>query len=115
MTERALFLSASSAEMVVPPGALSVLIVDDEELARDELSYLLREFTDIEIAGFAANGPQALEAIEDLEPDIVFLDVQMPGLDGLGVMRRLREQGIPAPYFVLSTAYEQYADRKSVV
>ncbi|MCW5966746.1 MAG: response regulator transcription factor [Bryobacterales bacterium] len=109
MTERAFAPSGSPADAVSTPSALTVLIVDDEELARDELSYLLREFQDIEIVGFAANGPEALEAIEDLEPDIVFLDVQMPGLDGLSVIRRLREQGIPAPYFVLSTAYDQYA------
>lgn len=89
--------------------AISTLIVDDEELARDELSYLLREFRDVEILGFAANGPEALKLIEDFEPDLVFLDVQMPGLDGLNVIRRLREKQIPAPYFVLSTAYDQYA------
>lgn len=109
MTERALPSSALASDSWAGAPALSVLIVDDEELARDELSYLLREFRDIEIVGFASNGPEALEAIEDLEPDIVFLDVQMPGLDGLSVIRRLREQGIPAPYFVLSTAYDQYA------
>jgi two-component system LytT family response regulator/two-component system response regulator LytT len=89
--------------------AISTLIVDDEELARDELSYLLREFRDVEILGFASNGPEALKLIEDFEPDLVFLDVQMPGLDGLNVIRRLREKQIPAPYFVLSTAYDQYA------
>ncbi len=109
MTERALAPSGSHPEANPAAGALTVLIVDDEELARDELSYLLREFQDIEICGFASNGPEALEAIENLEPDIVFLDVQMPGLDGLSVIRRLREQGILLPYFVLSTAYDQYA------
>jgi two-component system, LytTR family, response regulator LytT len=99
-----LFADGSPAATV-----LTTLIVDDEELARDELSFLLREFTDIEIAGFASNGPEALEAIEDLEPDVVFLDVQMPGFDGLSVIRRLREQSHHSPYFVLSTAYDQYA------
>lgn len=88
---------------------ISTLIVDDEELARDELSYLLREFRDVEILGFASNGPEALKLIEDFEPDMVFLDVQMPGLDGLNVIRRLREKQVPSPYFVLSTAYDQYA------
>lgn len=109
MTERGFPSSAPTSDAWNGSSALTVLIVDDEELARDELSFLLREFRDIEIAGFATNGPEALAAIEDLEPDIVFLDVQMPGLDGLSVIRRLREQGIPAPYFVLSTAYDQYA------
>ncbi|MDZ7638728.1 MAG: response regulator [Bryobacterales bacterium] len=89
--------------------AISTLIVDDEELARDELSYLLREFRDVEILGFAANGLEALKLIEDFEPDLVFLDVQMPGLDGLNVIRRLREKEIPTPYFILTTAYDQYA------
>jgi two-component system response regulator LytT len=109
MTERAFAAGSNAGQPTNASGALSALIVDDEELARDELSYLLREFPDIEILGFATNGHEALEAIEDLEPDIVFLDVQMPGLDGLSVIRRLREQRIPTPYFVLSTAYDQYA------
>ncbi len=89
--------------------AISTLIVDDEELAREELSYLLREFRDIEIFGFASNGLEALKLIGDFEPDLVFLDVQMPGLDGLNVIRRLREEKIPAPAFILTTAYDQYA------
>ncbi len=109
MTEHALGLGGPATEAGLGLGALTALIADDEELARDELSFLLREFRDIEICGFAANGLEAVEAIEDLEPDIVFLDVQMPGLDGLGVIRRMREQAMPLPYFVLSTAYDQYA------
>lgn len=109
MTERAFPSGASTGQAAGTQGALTALIVDDEELARDELSYLLREFPDIEILGFASNGNEALESIEDLEPDIVFLDVQMPGLNGLSVIRRLREQQMPSPYFVLSTAYDQYA------
>lgn len=109
MLERAFASGAGISQSVSPSSALTALIADDEELARDELSYLLREFPDIEILGFATNGNEALELIEDLEPDVVFLDVQMPGLDGLSVIRRLRQQQIPAPYFVLSTAYDQYA------
>ncbi|MEZ5403908.1 MAG: LytTR family DNA-binding domain-containing protein [Bryobacteraceae bacterium] len=85
------------------------LLADDEQLALDELSYLLKDFPEIEIVGTASNGVDAVEAIADFEPDLVFLDVQMPGLDGMGVIRKVREQGGPMPYFVLATAYDQYA------
>lgn len=88
---------------------VSALIVDDEQLACDELAYLLKEFPDFEVVGAGHNGIEAVELIEDLSPDIVFLDVQMPGLDGLGVIRQLQEQNVPLPYFVLATAFEQYA------
>lgn len=88
---------------------LSALIVDDEQLASDELAYLLKEFPEVEVVGTARNGLQAVRLIGDLEPDVVFLDVQMPGLDGLGVIRKLQESNIPLPYFILATAFEQYA------
>jgi two-component system LytT family response regulator/two-component system response regulator LytT len=88
---------------------ISALIVDDEQLASDELAYLLREFPDVEVIGNAKNGLQAVKLIEDMEPDLVFLDVQMPGMDGLAVIRALKEKGVPLPYFVLATAYDQYA------
>lgn len=89
--------------------AINTLVVDDEQLASDELAYLLKEYADIEVIGSAKNGLQALKLIEDLEPELVFLDVQMPGLDGLGVIRALKEKNVPLPYFVLATAYDQYA------
>jgi two-component system response regulator LytT len=88
---------------------ISTVLADDEPLACDELSYLLKDFPDIEIAGTAYNGLEALHLIEELEPDLVFLDVQMPGLDGLGVIQRLREKDIPLPHFILATAYDHYA------
>lgn len=88
---------------------LTALIVDDEALARDELAYLLKDFPEVEVAATAANGLEAIELIEDLEPDLVFLDVQMPGLDGLGVIRRLREKDTPLPHFILATAFDNYA------
>ncbi len=88
---------------------ISTILVDDEKLASDELSYQLRDFPDIEVIATASNGLEALKLIEDLEPDLVFLDVQMPGLDGLGVIRKLKESSIPLPYFVMATAYDQYA------
>jgi two-component system LytT family response regulator/two-component system response regulator LytT len=88
---------------------ISTVLVDDEQLARDELAYLLESFEDIEIIGSAHNGHQAVEMILDLEPDLVFLDVQMPGLDGLGVIRELRERGVALPCFILATAFDHYA------
>lgn len=88
---------------------ISALLVDDEQLARDELAYLLKRHPDIEVVATGQNGLQALQLIEELEPDLVFLDVQMPGLDGLGVIRKLREKDVPLPHFILATAYDQYA------
>ncbi|MGC2661415.1 MAG: LytTR family DNA-binding domain-containing protein [Bryobacteraceae bacterium] len=90
-------------------GTISTLVVDDEELAREELSYLLKDFPEVEVQETAANGLEAVKLIDDLEPDLVFLDVQMPGLDGLGVIRRIREKGGHLPHFVLVTAFDQYA------
>jgi len=89
--------------------AISAILVDDEQLASDELAYLLRDFPDIEITATASNGLEAVKLIEDLDPDLVFMDVQMPGLDGMGVIRRLREKEVPLPYFVMATDYDQYA------
>src|SRR5215467_3594021 len=89
--------------------AISAILVDDEKLALDELVYQLQKYPDIEITATASNGLEAVKLIEDMEPDLVFLDVQMPGLDGMGVIRKLREKNIPLPYFVMATAYDQYA------
>ncbi len=88
---------------------ISTVIVDDERLASDELAYLLREFPEIEIIATGTNGLDAVKVIESLEPDLVFLDVQMPGMDGLSVIRNLRDRDVPLPYFILATAYDQYA------
>jgi two-component system, LytTR family, response regulator LytT len=90
-------------------GTISTLIVDDEQLARDELSFLLNDFPEIEVIDSASNGLEAVKMIESLEPELVFLDVQMPGLDGLGVIRKLREMKIALPHFVMATAFDQYA------
>jgi len=89
--------------------SISVLLADDEQLARDELAYLLKDFPGFEIIGTAHNGLQAVTMIQDLEPDVVFLDVQMPGLDGLAVINKLKEEGAHLPYFILATAFDQYA------
>lgn len=89
--------------------ALSVIIVDDEQLARDELAFLLREIDGVEVLAEGRNGLEAVNLIRDNAPDLVFLDVQMPGLDGFGVIKKLLEKKIPLPRVVFATAYDQYA------
>jgi len=88
---------------------MSAIIADDEELAREELKFLLDQIGDIEVVAVAGNGLEALDAIERLDPVLAFLDIQMPGLDGLSVVRRLRERNIDPPHVIFSTAYEQFA------
>jgi two-component system, LytTR family, response regulator LytT len=100
---------ANRATVGQPVPMISAVLVDDEKLASEELAYQLKEFPDIEVVATASNGIEAVKLIEDLEPDLVFLDVQMPGLDGMGVIRKLRDKNIPLPYFVMATAYDQYA------
>jgi two-component system LytT family response regulator/two-component system response regulator LytT len=98
---------------------LSALIIDDEQLARDELKYLLDEVGDVHVVAQGSNGIEAVELIEEHHPDLVFLDVQMPGLDGFGVIKQLIERNralpgedaVPLPHFVFATAYDQYAVR----
>jgi two-component system response regulator LytT len=89
--------------------SISTVVVDDEKLALEELSYLLRDYPEIEVVGAAENGLQAVDLIEKVEPDLVFLDVQMPGLDGIAVIRKLREHSEDLPQFVLVTAFDSYA------
>src|SRR5687767_1288910 len=84
-----------------------VLIVDDEPLARQRLEDLLRATSGVEILGFADNGEAAIGAIRSLAPDLVFLDVQMPGKTGLDVVREIGPKRMPATVFV--TAYDRYA------
>lgn len=88
---------------------LTTVVVDDEQLACDELSYLLRDFPEIEVVATGSNGLQALELIQKLEPELVFMDVNMPGLDGISVVRQLREKDADLPHFIFVTAYDQYA------
>lgn len=88
---------------------LSTVLVDDEELAREELKYLLQDFPEVEVIATCSNGLDALDLIPRLEPLVVFLDVQMPGLDGIGVVRKLRDRGLDLPHIVFCTAYDQYA------
>lgn len=86
---------------------IHALIVDDEALARDMIRELLKERDDVEILGECENGLQAVEAILRGHPDLVFLDVQMPELDGFGVLRQLEDAERPEIVFV--TAYDKYA------
>jgi two-component system LytT family response regulator/two-component system response regulator LytT len=88
---------------------MRVLVVDDEQLAREELCYQLDQVADIEIVGQAADGLEALAAVERHEPDLVFLDIQMPGLGGFEVARRLLEKGDEPPALVFVTAFDQHA------
>ena len=88
---------------------LTAMVVDDEQLACDELSYLLKDFPEVEVIATASNGLEAVDLIRKLEPEVVFLDVHMPGLDGIGAVRRLRERDTDLPYFVFVTAYDQHA------
>src|SRR5499426_2178562 len=90
---------------------LSALIVDDEQLARDELSFLLKSVDDVEVVAQGKNGVEAVNLIKEHSPDIVFLDVQMPGLDGFGVIKKLLDKKVPLPQIVFATAFDQYAVR----
>lgn len=87
--------------------SLRVLIVDDEPLGRQRIEDLVRKDPSIEIAGTAADGTAAVQAIRTLRPDLVFLDVQMPGMTGLDVIRELGPDEMPAT--VLVTAYDKHA------
>ena len=87
---------------------LRTIVVDDEQLAREELCFLLGQLGDIEVVGQAANGIEALRVVERQPPDLVMLDVQMPGLTGFEVARRLLRAGIET-HFVFVTAYDQHA------
>jgi two-component system LytT family response regulator len=87
--------------------AIRALIVDDESFARKGLRTLLRDDEDITIVGEAPNGRRAVTAIRELRPSLVFLDVQMPELDGFGVIDEVGVDAMPATIFV--TAYDQYA------
>src|SRR5713101_8855370 len=87
---------------------LRAVLVDDEQLARDELGYLLGQVGGVEVIGHAGNGVEALTTIERLQPDVVFLDVQMPGLTGFEVARRMLDAQA-ASHIIFVTAYDQHA------
>jgi two-component system, LytTR family, response regulator len=89
-------------------GDLRAIVVDDEQLARDELAFLLGQLGGVDIIGQAGNGLEALTTIERIRPDVVFLDVQMPGLTGFEVARRLLDNRAAA-HIIFVTAYDQHA------
>ncbi|MGA2217505.1 MAG: response regulator [Terracidiphilus sp.] len=102
---------------------ISALIIDDEQLAREELKYLLDQVGGVDVVAQGTNGIEAVDLIEEHHPDLVFLDVQMPGLDGFAVIQRLMDRSRqkagmvnggdtePLPQIVFATAYDQYAVR----
>jgi two-component system response regulator LytT len=88
---------------------INTIIVDDEKPARDELAFLLKGFPEINLIGQGKNGVEAVALIKEHSPDLVFLDVQMPGLDGFGVLKKLVERKMKMPHVVFATAFDQYA------
>ena len=98
--------SANPARNTMP---LSAIIVDDEQLARDELAYLLKNLGDVNVVAQGKNGLEGVNLIKEHNPDLVFLDVQMPGLDGFAVIKKLLDRKVPLPKIVFATAFDQYA------
>lgn len=88
---------------------INTIIIDDEKPARDELAYLLKAFPEVNLIGQGKNGVEAVSLIKEHSPDLVFLDVQMPGLDGFGVLKKLVERKMKMPHVVFATAFDQYA------
>src|SRR5260370_34935965 len=92
---------------------INTLIVDDEKPAREELAFLLKAFPDIHLIAQGKNGIEAVNLIREHAPALVFLDVQMPGLDGFGVFQKLVARKIEVPHVGLATAFAHYAVRRS--
>ncbi|HEV2421028.1 MAG TPA: LytTR family DNA-binding domain-containing protein [Candidatus Acidoferrales bacterium] len=88
---------------------MQTLIVDDERPAREELAFLLKGISEVAIIGQGKNGLDAVNLIREHNPDLVFLDVQMPGLDGFGVIKKLAEKKIKMPQIIFATAFDEYA------
>ncbi len=88
--------------------SVRALVVDDEQLAREELCFLLESVPEVEVVGQAQNGLEAVALVERLAPELLFLDIQMPGLDGFQVVRELMGRD-DVPRFIFVTAYDRYA------
>jgi DNA-binding LytR/AlgR family response regulator len=84
---------------------IRTVVVDDEPLARDRVKGFLKKLPDVQLVGEAGDGTSAIELIETQQPDLVVLDVQMPGMDGFAVLRALKEP----PHVIFATAYDEYA------
>src|SRR6266403_740156 len=89
--------------------SINTIIVDDEKTARDELAFLLKSFPEINVIGQGKNGVEAVSLIKAHSPDLVFLDVKMPGLDGFGVLKKIVERKMKLPHVVFATAFDEYA------
>src|SRR5260370_9301076 len=89
--------------------SINTIIVDDEKPAREELAFLLKGFPDINVIGQGKNGVEAVSLIKEHSPDLGFLDVKMPGLDGFGVLKKLVERKMKMPHVVFATPFDEYA------
>jgi two-component system LytT family response regulator/two-component system response regulator LytT len=89
--------------------AITTIIVDDERPAREELAFLLKSFSEVQLLAQGKNGVEAVNLIREHNPDLVILDVQMPGLDGFGVLQKLVERKVKVPHVVFATAFDHYA------
>ncbi len=96
------------SEMASVPEKIRTLVVDDQAMSREVLRHMLKREKDVEVIGMPTNGREAVAAIHDMKPDLVFLDVQMPELDGFGVVS---EVGPRMPPFILVTANHEYSSR----
>jgi two-component system, LytTR family, response regulator LytT len=103
--------SASYTHSLASSSTITALIIDDEQLAREELKYLLDTSGNVEVLAQGANGIEAVDLIREYQPDVVFLDVQMPGLDGFAVLKQLIEHQDLIPQIIFATAFDQYAVR----
>ncbi len=103
---------ASKTEQVTAQAALiRAIVVDDEPLAREELAFLLKAHPDVRVVAEGCNGVEAFQLIKEHQPDVVFVDVAMPGQNGLELVRRLLDKKSKAkvPHMIFATAYDQYA------
>jgi two-component system, LytTR family, response regulator LytT len=89
--------------------AINTIIVDDERPARDELAFLLKSMPEVLLVAQGKNGLEAVALVKEHDPDLLFLDVQMPGLDGFGVIKKLMERKVRLPQIIFATAYDHYA------
>ncbi len=88
---------------------ITTIIIDDERPAREELAFLLKSFSEVQLLAQGKNGLEAVNLIREHNPDLVILDVQMPGLDGFGVLQKLVERKLKVPHVVFATAFDHYA------